>query len=717
MSFWATVGDKFRIGWAAAGEWRVVQGTFNILRALKSWWTGDDERIEQDRTEQDGDAWPEEGVDPLTPVAAAVAPDGDGAPGQEHARRAAGLNLCIDLGTFASTVARERDGNVELAVLHYQSQPPGWSPAYEIRSAALWIDDRPFMDPLTFAEMAAAHAEAEVTRSFKRLLFEYVWFEHNPRNAERLTAMYEELFLLALDPQKSSTVQLLEASLAGGPDLTAERGSRHERVRLWKQYGGLPNLDRERQLQESIMAGARLRLCVPNSFDAQSVTVATGRLSAAFMNVVRKMFPPLATQCPPPEVSIVREAEAVTWCIENAGLQPSQALVLDIGAGTTDAALVRLGRERRHGAQTGLKVLYRTGVPFGGDDIDLILLSTAHERRDGIEPLLSMPRKTKLEFASRTRLSKEEWSAGKTLTAEEVDFLRRALEQPARESLPEADLGAAEGLFSPVYGESDGQESTLEMGHPFLIPAYINFLRLAVIATCEPLLQNANGGISRVLLSGAASYTPGVAVALQAVLERYGCSASIERVADLLARRPGLERIPPVRRAKLACVYGGANSLPFRSTFDREFLPESLRLEIRTSAPSLDEYDLFAVGERLQDGRLLAFYTIDDRGDHVFTVRRYFTPHEFIDEQYRSSSWVRRFVGRAELPAEAVKLVLQLIENEEGVSDLQAWTAYTVDPNRLIPLQLVSPTEQGLTREISPLTGLPLEWLWDENDG
>jgi hypothetical protein len=727
MSFWATVGEKLRNGWAVAREWRVVAWTVDVADAVRAWWTGNERVVLDPRSFEPVDDLPENGLEPLAPPPPAAAqPAANGARPQVPPRRAPGLSLCIDLGTFASTVARERDGNVEVAVLNFVGDGSGgWTAAYESRSAVLWIDDQPFMDSETFEVMSQNHPDAEVTRSFKRLLFEYVWFERDKRNSDRLMAMYEELLLLALDPEKSSTVRLLEAAMSAGRDI-AGRGFDPERVRKWKLRGGLPNLalgddgrpraerdrlreDRERLLLESVMAGARLRLCVPNSFDAQSVNVAKGRLGAAFAAAVRKMFPAFANQVPPPDVSIIREAEAVTWCIDNPENDAEQVLVLDIGAGTTDAALVQIGRR---GARRGRHVLSRTGMPFGGDDVDLIFLSTLYARNGGLTPLENMPREAKLHLSGVARMSKEGWSGQRTLQPDEIEFLRTALANPAGEPLPEHEFATPVGLLIPL--QTRDRDESIELGNPLQIAAFVDFLRLTVLATCEPLLQKATGPITRVLLSGAASYTPGVEVALQTVLEKYRCTAEIERAADLLTRKPRLVQVPAVRRAKLACVYGGTSSLPLSSTFDRDFLPESIRIEIHTPV-SRREYDLFPAGERLHEGRLLAFYSTDVGDEYVVNIYRYFTPHEFIDEQYRGSDWVRRFIARGQF-LETAKLVFELTENQEGVSDFAAWSANTALRNQLMPLTLISATEQQRTTEMSPLTGLPLEWLWGEND-
>ena len=699
MKLFALMGGKLRQGW----------NRFRRSSFVQLWWPAPpDDGEERRQVQAPPDPWPEAGIDPLEP-AVPIDPDAtDGA--LNLTQHAQGLKLCIDLGTFASTVALERNGNVDLAVLHYYPSGKGWEPAYEIRSTVLWVNDQPFMDPVRFGDVMHEHPDADVTRSFKRLLFEYVWFNNNRRNITRLAAMYEELLLLALEPAKSSTVRLLESRLAAD---AAERGGEAERLRLWKEEGGLRRLDRNRELQESIAAGARLRLCVPNSFDAQSVIVAIAGLREAFTRVVRKLFPEMQ-QYPNVDVSVIREAEAVTWCIDNADENARLVLVLDIGAGTTDAALVRLGN-----ANERLRVLHRTGMPFGGDDVELIFLSTAYAQAEKSQLLNKMPREQKHEITEAARRNKETWSQSRqTVSAEMMDYLRRALEQPAKDPLPESETvgGGSEGLIVRLQGDSEQGTESVDLGNPFRIPAFINFLRLAVIATCEPLLQTTGQQVSRVLLSGAASYTPGVAPALQILLDKHQCTAKIEPAADLLARRPPMNSVPTVRRAKLACVYGGSCSLPFESIFDREFLPESLRLEIRTGAPSRVEHDLFAAGERLQDGRLVAYFSIDGRVEHICTVYRYFTPFEFIDPEYQHSSWVRRFVRRADLPDRTTTFALQLTENLEGISDLKAWITYTRNQHGLIPWVLEVPAPPQRAQDISPLTGLPLEWLWDENE-
>jgi hypothetical protein len=680
----------------------------NAWAGLREWWSGVTRPLRPaDVPVEVSDGLPDDGLAPLDPV-----PPRDIGPAapHNHAPRAQGLNLCIDLGTFASTVARERDGVVDLAVLSYDRAPAGggWAPAYEISSKVLWLDDEPFTDPVRFEEMMQVHSDAEITRSFKRLLFEYVWFEHNPRNIRRLTAIYEELLLLALDPEKSSTFRHLQAGLsAEGVDVKGA-GSEAERLRLWKTLGGLPNLERERRLQESIVAGARLRLCVPNAFDSQSILIATGRLNEAFARVVEKIFPHIGQgQYPEPIISIIREAEAITWCIENVDANAKPALVLDIGAGTTDAALVRLTAS---GAEAAYSVLFRTGVPFGGDDVDLIFLSAAYARGRNTPALMRMDLKQKLHVTQEVRKKKEEWSALKeTLTPEEDEFLRRALAQPAGEPLPE--FNGEHGVLVPVQdGERD---EPLETAHPFAIPAFVDFLRLTVIATCEPLLKQAKGELSLILLSGAASYTPGVATALQTLIEKYNCPVKITRVSELLNLK--LPMISPVRRAKLACVYGGTNSLPFNLDVDPDFLPEAIRLEIRTAGVTKD-HDLFAAGERLRDGSSLAYFSTTKQVEHVCTIHRYFTPQEYIDRKYRTSSWVRRFMGRARLEPTTTALAFRLSQNHESASNIQAWTANTRHRNQLLPYALEAPAPPQRGAEISPLTGLPLEWLWEEND-
>ncbi|HEX7678832.1 MAG TPA: hypothetical protein VF713_11955, partial [Thermoanaerobaculia bacterium] len=316
----------------------------------------------------------------------------------------------------------------------------------------------------------------------------------------------------------------------------------------------------------------------------------------------------------------------------------------------------------------------------------------------------------KLHITQEVRKKKEEWSARKeTLTPEEDDFLRRALAQPAGEPLPE--FNGENGVL--VRFQDGERDEPRETAHPFAIPAFVDFLRLTVIATCEPLLKQAKGELSLILLSGAASYTPGVATALETLIEKYNCPVKITRVSDLLNLK--LAMSSPVRRAKLACVYGGTNSLPFNLDVDPDFLPEAIRLEIRTAGVTKD-HDLFAAGERLRDGNSLAYFSTTSQVEHVCTIHRYFTPQEYIDPMYRTSSWVRRFMRRARLDPTTTALAFRLSQNHESASNIQAWTANTRDKNRLLPYALEAPAPPQRGTEISPLTGLPLEWLWEEND-
>ena len=667
------------------------------------------------------DSFPDEALSRLDPPPA-TALDGT-QPGIAAAgTRRQGLSLCIDLGTFASTVASDWNNEVELAVLSYRRAPHGGSAASliasnEVSSTVLWVGDRPFMDADSFGDMAD-HSGADVSQSFKRLLFEYLWFGANPKNLTRLSAIYEELLLLTLAPRLSTTLHLLRERLKARADGETGPGSEAHRLETWEKKGGLQSLRDPRQLEDALTAGVRLRLCIPNAFDAKSVSIAVGHLNTAFKRVAGKVCP--RVRYGPVKVSTIREAEAVAWAVPDA--QPSElTLVLDVGAGTTDAALVRIGQG------VTPRVVLRTGMPFGGDDVELVLLAAAYRKANRLADLKNLPRGQRLAGKRAVRIYKEAWSdTNQELRPEERAFLGGAL-AAIDDALP-LDLlgeGQTEGVIVPMYAPpavtgAEPTQSSVDVA-PLTVPGFVDFLRLAVWSTCEPLLLAAKGALTRVFLSGAASYTPGVAVALQALLDKHVCGAKIMPIADVLATAPGLVNVAPVRRAKIACVYGGTLSLPFSDESDQTQLTEALRVEI-FSPGTRREYDLFAAGEQLHDGQLLASYAVrGGRVEHTFTVYRYFTPHEYIALRHRTSSWVRRFIARSLVPRQATGLIIRLRQerggNDDVLTSLLAWTAEQNFPDRLQQLQVTEPMHPPRRgQDESPLTGLPLEWLWETGD-
>lgn len=663
------------------------------------------------------DPFPEHGLPRLESFEEVVLPEDEVEPKDQP------LRLCIDLGTFSSTVACLVDADVGFAVLSYDSDA---KPLKEIGSAALWIDEKPMLDADSFQEMIDHFRTDEITGSFKRLLFEYRWFRHEPRNRSRLVALYRELLLLSFAPAESSTLILLERYLSE-TSATAEHESNSgewARLRHWQQHGGLP-IPRE-DLIAGLAAGAQVRLCVPNSFDALSIDLAIACFKEALQEVLTVFAPDEIDDYLNPVISVIREAEAVAW---GAGNDEDQekivAVLLDIGAGTTDAALVTI-------VNSIPRVLHRTGVPFGGDDIDQLLVRMAYQDPNAFVRLQSMKPGYRLQSVRAARSEKEAWSRmyAEGVTDEERAFIEAALQAAAAAEAEEDDDDIQVSVEMPplpdsredisigvMSEDSSGFAAPQTIGNPIGDPRFIRFLRLSVAATCEPLIEaaRAEGDIDMILLSGSASYTPGVRETVEWLLRENEIEAEVLHAGELLAARPEMRDVEVVRQSKLICAWGGARSmLHDHETFDRNLLPEAYWIVCWTGVRER-QFLLFAAGDRLFNDEISTYFSIVTEGTHLLEFYRYFTPPEHIPSEFRESSWVRRYVGRMTVNAAASGLFVKLRQEPNGrtlMPSLKGWIADVRDRGHFVLKAIELPAAPRPVHDVSPVTGLPIQWLW-----
>ncbi|MGZ5440324.1 MAG: Hsp70 family protein [Thermoanaerobaculia bacterium] len=653
---------------------------------------------EKPGTSPESDGLPAEGLADVgdTPVAAAQAQDGD------HQGRTP-LRICIDLGTFASTVSRFGNDKIEFAVLQYLRDGQR---RHEIESVAAWVKGRPVLGIENIFDAGFGHGTAEITGSFKRLLFEHGWFtraEDRVRNQERLVELYRELLLLALAPDKSWTVQCLGEQTGGGD------GNR-ERLDDWTDGPGLA-MSRD-AVTNSILAGAEIRICVPNALDAEAIDEAVTCMGTAFGKVLEDLLPLSVGEPPKPKITAIREAEAIAWASHDESNQ--LVLVLDAGAGTTDAALIEIkGRIPT--------VIQRTGVPFGGNDVDHLLLRTVHDEKEKLRALRQLEIRKRYTITQEVRKRKETWSdnmKGKLSDAERQGLSERLQRGSTETALPETPLFIPELIGeADVSGDIGTTGTGIQIAHPFGNERFLTFLQMTVFATCEPLLRSASerGGIRQVFLSGAASHTPGFREALELLLRQHGSEVPIHDAATLLDDVGDIDDVTPVRRSKFACGFGGARSmgLPGES-IDRTLLPEDHAIVFIRGLGDT-ELDLFPAGTRVTDDELVAFFSLEPPAIGSISFYRYFTKPESIPKQHRKTPWVRRYLGRLMFDRGVNAIAIQLRQGDIatlGKDAMKVWLDRG-EP-RLMPRRLEPPAPPVPGHDISPVTGLPVEWLWYE---
>jgi hypothetical protein len=676
------------------------------------------------------DPLPAEGLPPIRPVPPRAAADGHPV-----------LRVCIDLGTHNSAVAIETASGPRFAVLGINDDGER---TYQIGSTVWWYSspDAPGRElPIMGQENIQLHSPppgAQITTSFKRILFEYEWFQSIRDSRSRLVAMFRELLLLALAPEKSSTISTSLRLLAKDEALVPASGGPYARLQKWSEDGGVgfPHAELAERLQNT-----HLRLCVPNAFDAFAIQIALDSLHQAFREMLTAGgFIEGYAGDRNVELSVIRESEAVTWTLaqlpQDQQVMPQElALVLDIGAGTADAALVRFDLDKRP------RLELRTGIPFGGNDVDQLLLCIAQQTRgNDALPVDEYTIEMKTRDLITIRREKEEWSRRRnsSLSRAEVGKILEHFEGAAQGTEPPVSPAAAEG--QPASSSPEQRSMTLparvrgstavgageRVEVPLLTthPRYARFLRFAVLATCKPLFEYAqrnNAKIAHVLLSGAASYTPGVSDIvkhLARLTDRVPNEQKIVFAGDLLANNAAFDGLRNDHRAKLVCVWGGTYSMADHDANSRtvDKLPEAYRVKWRLGMGG-EERDLFAAGSELYEQRADALFTLPRPG-HPYTLQfyRYFCPPDYIDERDRDSRWVRVYVGETHLDASTDRVAMQLSHRGEtgGVQKpvLSVWAQDTRpdSPFQKRPVQPPAFVLRDTGR--SPVTGLPLDWPW-----
>lgn len=590
------------------------------------------------------------------------------------------LRLALDFGTSStSAVWAAGEGSHRLVTFGVDERG---DPRYTIPSSALWVDEtRPNDETVVLGpeEILLLHrpAGSVITRSFKRMLFDFEALSPVQQSEvrRRLRALFREILILVLWPRKSVSLRWIgeqgEAILTG------------DAVKQWREKGGL-GLD-QTGLAKKLVAGLEVCLCIPNSFGSQAIHVAATALRDA-LGDVREQMKNVVPSVGELRVRTIRESEAIAHCVASAP-RDGYVMVVDVGAGTTDVALL----DNVEGAP---RLRQRTGIPFGGDDVDQLLVVLAAEAGKSTystAPLDKLTTAQKQRLLANARQRKEEWS-----------------------------LAHATSTPGAVLDQSDTLQN-VEILAPDQSTGYEAFLRYAIEATCGPLLRDAaaqNLPLRRVVLSGSSSYLPRIQDTLTRLLARTlpkipNVSVEITPVSEHLRDHWQFTDIDQVLQAKLACAWGAAESF-WRVTEQsgQSFVSESIQAVNNEG----DEISLFAAGMIMANGELSRFLPLNEARPHIFRFYRYFCPpSDFMESRHRASPWVRRMVQYLNLARGHSGMGVRYVLSDEApffTETLSTWAVMATTPQKMKEYPSDRIQEPPTGDEPSPVTALPMRWNW-----
>lgn len=619
-------------------------------------------------------------------------------PPQEPQPQPVGLQICIDFGTSASAVTLAGDENHhDFAILGYDA---GNVERRTIGSSVLWLNEDTvgeevlIMGSENYADVLTVGDRHEISRSLKRLLFDYDLLpeENQTRVRNRLRAILREIILLAVAPRHSSTIAALRT----------RHGADTARLDHWCDRGGFGwNAE---QIEMNLSMSGQICLCVPNSFGPQSIAVATAALTDA-LAVISSRYPELGNivNC---SVRLVREAEAIAWAAIQEVRERGRVLIVDVGAGTTDVAVVENSDQLP-------RLRMRSGIPFGGDDVDQLLLVVASHHAEeearqaraagaavrDVIPVESMNSAQKSTLVGNARRGKETWSASQV--------------QGTPSSPAEIPI-----LFRDSSDPSKNAAETRDVADPHRERLYGKFLNYAISATCGPLLNELHTRgleLGSVILSGSSSVLPEVRATVQGLLGSVQMSnVEIHSIAERLRPFDAFGPASDVQRAKLACAWGAAESTrDWEITRDlRQYVPERI-----TISHNDREEVLFDAGMTFADGELTRYLSLrPDAPGHILLFRRYFcVPSNFIEQGQRSSSWLRRLVARMNLHSRTCGVGVRLTLSDEAPSfheTLNTWYESASSPHTMARYDPDVLPQPPSNTERNPVTGLPMNWAW-----
>ncbi|MCP4915992.1 MAG: hypothetical protein GY913_03630 [Proteobacteria bacterium] len=632
-------------------------------------------------------------VAPPPPPAAHLSPDLEEPP-EPPIKSERAARICMDFGTSACAVAAATlDGEPTLANL---SQIPG-QPQMTVRSV--------FAIPTQDGNHAVLGDRAEALQSNKKVKGDYAFHrslkrmlsdgradENSGKKRRRaLRAVIQELLLLAMAPEHSGTLASLEA------DPTA-RATRAKEL-------GIPGF----QLDDLPRHGLELYLSVPNAFGSYECEVirkaATDALQDTLAFLARTRGWTQAPVTAPPRM--IREAEAVVWWElkrKKGVFDPQRWLVFDVGGGSTDAAIVQASRP---GARSFVESIAYSGVTFGGNDIDELLVKQIldrmadpeHERLGKLMKQVGGTSRLALLFDVET--TKGDWSeeTNRAIGGDEPEldekwtsWLSAVLDENLDKEAQHDDITHDQGVF-------DLRPALPSLKHPQFRRPLAAFIRATVRTVIDDLFSDGVTTIDRVVVSGRGSLLPGVKQALTMYLLKIGAISDASAVAEATQDVAG-----ETSHMKLACVRGICNAAAF-AQLDKG-LTHFVSQEVTYQLGELEPIRVWPARMRLlPSGFARAAIRLgpDASGAPIFFSQRRF-PSTIVRYFPGSSRWSRRLIGSIRAPRVQKQRDFLLYFDCKKWS-MQLWELRNNGPRDVG--EMVQHDPPGLT---NPVTGLPFGW-------
>lgn len=602
-----------------------------------------------------------------------------------YAIAATHLKLAVDFGTSASAAAFVGAGGLLPQMIHlnprrpdrpfissdvlYRSVIPEHRSFFGVEEGQFALVLEPRGPKPAWCEDAEGYSGST---SLKRLLAESAQ-RGEPLDGylDLVTSVFEELLRLALCPQWSRTLSAhaFVQAPTGATDAELNTARDTALADLRAQVGAQPPLPLNKCVAKFSVA-----VSVPDSASVQLVRFLQSAVREAVRRVLDLCVAEEEIHLEPGDnlprdlatfmdrrvnIRIVREAEATAWALpEGIDQEENPAiLVLDVGAGTTDAALVQNLDYPR--------VLAAAGLPIGGDDADLLLLRLASEGT----------------FA--TDQAQRSTAPNLFVAGQPVQGLMQlgGLEAPFRARFREDIRGLKESWSRDVSHDRTPESD----------PGYLKLLALTK-AIVKALLGRAASGLvpapTAVVLGGRGSKLPGILEGVTDLLRDEGLSATVFEYGD-----EGIAKTAVVRGAARWLAAGGGgppadlgHGLEVRGT-------EPVELSGEGQPPCVLHRSGAGCQAMLRHGAVdLSWFHSSLRRDLVTEDAAHLTLTHLC-------GWV---VG---LGGEAAEL---MVNHALG----RAWLLNSV-PGRPGIWRLSPPRAMGgLARHLSPVHGLASDWFW-----
>jgi hypothetical protein len=566
--------------------------------------------------------------------------------------------------------------------------------------------------------------------------------------------VFRELLFLALLPEESETVRV-------GRLLKSGSGTSGDEVESAKI--GLPRRAREYLRERIAQDGLELFITMPNSFSFREVESLKNASTLAGQKVMER----LAAQSgglggrahTTPVVQLLRESEAIAWweyaldrdqgLSTNSEDDPERWLVFDMGAGTTDLALLEVGGQ-------DIRLIRRSGIPVGGDDFDHAFLQhlepgmrmeaalAAHtEQADGVDRMLAAVRDLKRTGGAAAARKHVIWHPDllEQLAYDERVMVKEAAEHCKRswstaqswkkyigdQVDEEKKVYAAwdDWLVATLQRRTDHllDAQALEGDELLLVPlwqkAYRQLVMLITRGCCLGLVGEVGAkktAVNRVILSGRSALLPGIQRALERALRDAGLMNAETKVTWVRGQQAGGAH--KSQDAKLAVVRGAAT---FAWNLDVVDTPARMSDQITARARGLWDKVVIDLNTQLDPmGRCRALYRMSRPTQRaaLLLVHRHRIPKDVVEDfcggdsnqeqlDIRKSNLCRKRLFRSTIPKGTGDwwLGFQLDEREgrialfqgDGSEDLKS---VSEDPGMQVSLPR------------HPVTGLLEDWQW-----